>query len=318
MITPGRASSHFSTVARALLPAVSLLVVLGGIAWLNPRAISYFGFNLMLNLAIPIVLATLAQMFVIAGNDLDLSIGPFIGFAACVSATWLHDAPLVGIAILLCAIGAYAAIGALIYLRDLPSVVVTLGMSFVWQGLAILVLPQPGGLAPDWLVSIMGIRPPFVPFPVLAAIVLAVVVWFLLERTSYGVILRGSGGNPVAIRRAGWSLLRIKMSLFAVAGLFGVLSGLSVVGLTTSADANIGNGYTLLGIAGVILGGGEFTGGRVSPVGAVIGALTLALAASPLLTFMHIPPDWQIGANGAILIVVLTARVLISRREARR
>jgi len=315
MTKPGRVTSHFSTMARTLLPALSLLVVLGGIAWLNPRAISYFGFNLMLNLAIPIVLATLAQMFVIAGNDLDLSIGPFIGFAACVSATWLHDAPLVGIAILICAIGAYAAIGALIYLRDLPSVVVTLGMSFVWQGLAILVLPQPGGLAPDWLVSIMGIRPPFVPFPVLAAIVLAVVVWFLLERTSYGVILRGSGGNPIAIRRAGWSLLKIKMTLFAVAGLFGVLSGLSVVGLTTSADANIGNGYTLLGIAGVILGGGEFTGGRVSPVGAVIGALTLALAASPLLTFMHIPPDWQIGANGAILIVVLTARVLVSRRQ---
>jgi ribose transport system permease protein len=269
----------------------------------------------MLSLAIPMVLATLAQMFVIAGNELDLSIGPFIGFAACVSATWLHDAPLFGAAILICAIAAYAAIGALIYLRDLPSVVVTLGMGFVWQGLAILILPQPGGLAPDWLVSIMGIRPPFVPFPVLAAIMLAVVVWFLLERTSYGVILRGSGGNPVAIRRAGWSLLKIKMTLFAVAGLFGVLSGLSLVGLTTSADANIGNGYTLLGIAGVILGGGEFTGGRVSPVGAVIGALTLALAASPLLTFMHIPPDWQLGTNGAILIVVLTARVLVSRQQ---
>ena len=63
---------------------------------------------------------------------------------------------------------------------------------------------------------------------------------------------------------------------------------------------------------------GEFIGGRVSPVGAVIGALTLALAASPLLTFMHIPPDWQVAANGAILIVVLAARVLISAREAER
>src|SRR4051812_32254746 len=154
MILPGRATSHFSVMARALLPAFSLLIVLGGIAWLNPRAISYFGFNLMLSLAIPMVLATLAQMFVIAGNDLDLSIGPFIGFAACVSATWLHDAPLLGVAILVCAIGAYAAIGALIYLRDLPSVVVTLGMGFVWQGLAILVLPQPGGLAPTgWFPS---------------------------------------------------------------------------------------------------------------------------------------------------------------------
>jgi ribose transport system permease protein len=71
-------------------------------------------------------------------------------------------------------------------------------------------------------------------------------------------------------------------------GLFGVLSGMALVGITISADANIGNGYTLLSIAGVILGGREFVGGRVSPIAAVIGALTLALAASPLLTFMRI------------------------------
>ena len=45
----------------------------------------------MLNLAIPIALATMAQMFVIAGNDLDLSIGTFVGFVCCVSATWLRD-----------------------------------------------------------------------------------------------------------------------------------------------------------------------------------------------------------------------------------
>src|ERR1700736_4432878 len=75
---------------RALLPALSLALVLLAIATLNPRAISYFGFTLMLNLAIPIALATLAQMFVIAGNDLDLSIGTFVGFVCCVAATWLH------------------------------------------------------------------------------------------------------------------------------------------------------------------------------------------------------------------------------------
>jgi ribose transport system permease protein len=315
MIAPAKTRVDFHRAARTLLPAFSLLLVLGAIAWLNPRAISYLGFTLMLNLAIPIALATLAQMFIIAGNDLDLSIGPFIGFSACVSATWLHDTPLLGAAVLLCAIGVYAAMGALIYLRDLPSIVVTLGMSFVWQGLAILVLPQPGGLAPDWVATVMGLRPPFVPFPIVAAVVIAVFVWLLFEHTSYGVILRGSGGNPAAIRRAGWSLLKVKVTLFAAAGLFGVLSGLALVGLTTSADANIGNGYTLLAIAGVILGGGEFTGGRVWPIGAVIGALTLALAASPLLTFMRIPPDWQVGANGAILILVLTARMLVSRRQ---
>ncbi|QKC81136.1 ABC transporter permease [Mesorhizobium sp. NZP2077] len=300
---------------RGLLPALSLTLVLLAIAWLNPRAISYFGFSLMLNLAIPIALATIAQMFVIAGNELDLSIGTFVGFVGCVTATWLKDAPFIGVAILLGSIGIYALLGALTHLRNLPSIVVTLGMSFVWQGLAILVLPKPGGKAPDWLLGLMAFKPPFVPFPIIAALLIGHMVHFGLMRTSYGVILRGSGGNPAALKRAGWSLLKTKIVLFALAGLFGVLSGMALIGITTSADANIGNGYTLLAIAGVILGGGEFVGGRVSPIGAVIGALTLALAASPLLTFMHIPPDWQVAANGAILIIVLAARVLISRRE---
>lgn len=310
---PGSAAR--ARMLRAMLPALSLSLVVIAIAWLNPRAISYFGFSLMLNLAIPIALATIAQMFVIATNELDLSIGTFVGFVACVTATWLRDAPLVGVLILAGSIGVYALLGALIHLRNLPSIVVTLGMSFVWQGLAILTLPTPGGKAPDWLSAIVGFKPPWVPFPIVAAIVIALVVHFGLMRTSYGAILRGSGGNPVAIGRAGWSILRVKMTLFALAGLFGVLSGMTLVGITTAGDANIGNGYTLLAIAGVILGGGEFVGGRVSPIGAVLGALTLALAASPLLTFMKIPPDWQVAANGIILIVVLAARVLISRRE---
>ena len=300
---------------RAWLPALSFALVVGAIAWLNPRAISYLGFNLMLNLAVPIALATIAQMFVIAGNELDLSIGPFVGFVGCVTATWLRDAPLLGAAALIAAIAVYAALGALIYLRGLPSIVVTLGMSFVWLGLAILLLPKPGGKAPGWLLATVGYQPPWIPLPILAALVIAGVAHFGLMRTSYGAILRGSGGNPAALARAGWSLLKTKVVLFALAGCFGVLSGMTLIGITTSADANIGSGYTLLAIAGVILGGGEFVGGRVSPVGAVLGALTMALAASPLLTFMNIPPDWQVAANGAILIIVLAVRALVSTRE---
>jgi ribose transport system permease protein len=303
---------------RAALPAFSLALVIAAIAWLNPRAISYFGFTLMLNLAIPIALATMAQMFVIAGNDLDLSIGTFVGFVCCVAATWLSDEPWLGALTLVGCVGLYAGLGALIHLRNLPSIVVTLGMSFVWQGLAVLLLPKPGGAAPRWLEAIMGVKPPLIPFPIVAAALIAGIGYFGLMRTSYGAILRGCGGNAVAIERAGWSLLRAKMTLFALAGAFGVLSGMALVGITTSADANIGNGYTLLSIAGVILGGGEFVGGAVSPIGAVIGALTMAMAASPLLTFMHIPPDWQVAANGAILIIVLAARVLIGRKGPER
>jgi ribose transport system permease protein len=53
---PATGQVHFRRLLRTLLPAISLALILIGIAWLNPRAISYFGFSLMLNLAIPIVL----------------------------------------------------------------------------------------------------------------------------------------------------------------------------------------------------------------------------------------------------------------------
>ena len=208
---------------RAILPALSLAILLGLIFYLNPRTMSYVGLNLMLNLAIPIALATIAQLCVITVNDLDLSIGAYVGFVVCVAATYLYETPALGVLILAGGILIYAAVGALIHLRNLPSIVVTLGMSFVWLGLAVLVLPTPGGKSPEWLAWLMKLKPAYVPFPIIAAAVIAAVAWFALMRTSYGSILRGSGGNPKAIERAGWSLLKTKVTMFALAGFFGVL-----------------------------------------------------------------------------------------------
>jgi ribose transport system permease protein len=301
---------------RAILPALSLAVLLVAIFALQPRTMSYLGLNLMLNLVVPIALATIAQMCVITVNDLDLSIGAYVGFVVCIAGTLLHDSPVLGVLALAGGVGVYALLGALIHLRNLPSIVVTLGMSFVWLGISVLILPTPGGAAPEWIRSLMTLKPPFIPFPIIAAAAIAVVAHLALMRTSYGSILRGSGGNPRAIARAGWSLLKTKVVMFGLAGFFGMLSGLTLIGLTTAADANVALRYTLLSIAGVILGGGEFVGGRVSPAGAVIGAITLTLAGS-LLAFMRIPPDWQIGAQGAILIIVLALRALINRAEGR-
>jgi ribose transport system permease protein len=150
-----------------------------------------------------------------------------------------------------------------------------------------------------------------------ASAAIALLVHIGLKRSAFGAVLRGAGGNPRSVERAGWSLLRIKVTMYALAGFFGVLSGISLIGLTTSADANIALRYTLLSIAGVILGGGEFVGGRISPIGAVLGAMTLTLTGS-FLSFLRISPDWQIGAQGGILIIVLALRVVINRTEARR
>jgi len=299
---------------RTLLPVVSLSVLLVAVFWLQPRAMSYFGLNLLFNLAIPLALATMAQMLIIMVNDIDLSIGTYVSFCACVTATLVHDTPLIGYAVLAVSVLAYACMGAVIHLRTLPAIVVTLGASFVWAGLAVLILPSPGGAAPAWVRTLMSIKPPLVPLAIIAPFVVALVMHLFIKRSSLGVVLQGVGGNERALDRSGWSILRLKALAYGLAGLFGALAGMALVGLTTSADANIALRYTLLSIAGVILGGGEFSGGRVSPIGAVIGALTLTLAAS-FLSFLRLSPDWQIGAQGAILILVLTARLLISYRR---
>ncbi|PZQ99947.1 MAG: ABC transporter permease [Cereibacter sphaeroides] len=299
---------------RLAVPVLSLLLLLAGVFYLQPRAMSYLGLNLLFNLAVPIALATIAQMIIMSVNDLDLSMGTFVSFVACVTATFLNDTPLLGVLILLGAVAVYALMGVVIHLRNLPSIVVTLGMSFVWAGLAVLILPAPGGAAPSWVRAVMVAKPPLVPMAIVASAIIAVIAHLLIQRSSVGILIRGIGGNQRSVERAGWSILGARALAYALAAVFAIAAGIALVGLTTSADANIALRYTLLSIAGVILGGGEFTGGRVSPIGAVIGALTLTLAGS-FLSFLRISPDWQIGAQGAILIVVLALRLALNRLE---
>ncbi|MCA1367104.1 ABC transporter permease [Bradyrhizobium sp. BRP14] len=301
---------------RLAIPALSLTMLLAAVFWLQPRAMSYVGLNLLFNLAVPIALATIAQMLIMAVNDLDLSMGTFVSFVACVTATFLRDAPIIGALILAGVVIIYAVLGVVIHLRNLPSIVVSLGMSFVWAGLAVLLLPAPGGQAPDWVRALMTMKPPFAPMAIVVSVVIAAAAHLLVMRSSLGVLIRGVGGNERSVERAGWSVLAARAAAYGLAGFFAVLAGIALVGLTTSADANIALRYTLLSIAGVILGGGEFIGGRVSPIGAVIGALTLTLAGS-FLSFLRISPDWQVGAQGAILIIVLALRLLLNRVEKR-
>ena len=308
--------ARLAALLRGLLPAVVFALLLGTIFAQQPRTMSYFGVNLLLSLALPVVLASMAQMLLMTVNDLDLSIGSFVSLVTCISAVILPGNPLLGTLCLLGLIAAYGLVGLLIAWRGLPAVVVTLGLSFVWLGLAIILLPTPGGRAPDWLAALFHTRPPIMPLALWGAAIVALVMQLALMRSAIGTVVRGLGGNARAVAWSGWNLLALRAGVYACAGALGVLSGLALVGTTTSGDANLAGRYTLLSIASVILGGGEFVGGRVSPIGAVLGALTLTLAAS-LLTFLHVPSDWQIGVQGLILITVLALHAgieLLSRR----
>ena len=84
---------------RLIIPAASLAFLLAAVFYMQPRAMSYTGMNLLFNLAVPIALATIAQMLIMSVNDLDLSMGTFVSFCACVTATFLQTTPLLGITI---------------------------------------------------------------------------------------------------------------------------------------------------------------------------------------------------------------------------
>lgn len=74
---------------------------------------------------------------------------------------------------------------------------------------------------------------------VVAAVLIAAVMHFLVIRSRLGAVLRRVGGNARSIARACWNLTLLKASAYGLAGLFGVLAGMALIGLTTSADANI-------------------------------------------------------------------------------
>jgi ribose transport system permease protein len=291
------------------LPTVAAVVIFAIMVALRPLVASPIGLNLVLAPLIPLIFAVLAQMFIIAAGDIDLGIGSFIGLANVVMAIILPQNVALGALFLVGMVVAYAAMGVLIAVRGLPSIIVTLGMSFVWLGIAILILPTPGGIVPEVIVSFVRFNPPVVPGVIIVLTIVTVAVAIFLHRSKYGAVLRGSGSNPEGVRRAGWSVIRAKVSLYALAGIFGLLSGFYLSGQTGGGDPYIASSYVLLSIAGVIVGGGSFSGGDVSAVGAVAGGLVIGLLGS-LLQFIGVSSNFQAAAQGLVLVLVLVLRSL--------
>ncbi|HTP58909.1 MAG TPA: ABC transporter permease [Spirochaetia bacterium] len=297
------------------MPVISVLVILVPLAILRPLVLTYLGLQLLLNMAIPLSLATLAQMFAMAIGEIDFSLGNLVSLVTCVVGTVIPSRPALGLALLAGIIAAYVGVGAILHLRTLSSIVVTIGMSFIWTGLAVTIQPTPGGNVPALLQKLMLVKPPIAPLPVVFLLALAVIGHLALFRTGFGILVRGTGGSMRAVSQAGHSITAIKAVVFGLVGVLGILSGTTLSGITTSADANIASNYTLLSVAGVVLGGGSFAGGRASAAGAVLGACTMTLVGT-LLTFLQISPDWQIGSQGLLLLVVLALNGFARGRAA--
>jgi ribose/xylose/arabinose/galactoside ABC-type transport system permease subunit len=302
-------------VRRFGLSFVALVLILTVVFWLRPNVASYNGLRLLLNFSPVLVFTALAQMFIMTASDVDLGIGTFVGLVDCIAAGLLNDYPVPAMAMLIACPIAYALMGALIHLRQLPSIVVTLGASFVWLGLALMVLPVPGGTVPFALTGLVRLRPPGVPIAIVLDAVPMLLAYIVLNKLSYGVVLRGIGGSLSAVERSGRSTLIARMTLYGLAGICGLGAGLCLAAITTTGDANVGRGLTLVSIGSVVIGGGEFVGGIVSPIGTVLGALVMQLSGS-LLSFASVPPAWQYSVQGAILLAILALRIVSWRSKS--
>jgi ribose transport system permease protein len=288
-------------------------VVLVPMIILRPRVMTYTGLVLLLNMAVPISLATTAQMLAMSIGEIDLSLGSLASLSTCIVCSVIPTRPAIGFLLYAIILGAYVCIGVFLYLRKLPSIIITIGMSFVWTGMAVVIQPTPGGEVPPIVQAIVSLETPLVPMPILFLVVLALVAHAIIFRTRFGIMVRGVGGNARAMVLSGHSVLRIQLVVFFLVGVFGILAGVALAGVTTSADANIASNYTLITVAGVILGGGSFSGGKVSAVGAVLGACIMTLVGS-LLTFLRISPDWQVGTQGFLILTVLFLSALLKRK----
>ena len=96
---------------------------------------------MLLSSAVPLVFASLGQMFIVTAGDIDMGNGYSIGLVNVLLAVILSRSPLIGFLSLAVFIGAYMLMGALIHLRRLPSIVITLGAQFIWLGIALIICP---------------------------------------------------------------------------------------------------------------------------------------------------------------------------------
>lgn len=290
-----------------LIPFGAMLSVFLLSGALQPAVLSQFGVDLLVKASIPLVFAALAQMYIIGLSHIDLGVGAYMGLVGVLCATTLRQHLGLGVGLIAITMASYGLMGALIYLRSIPSVVVTMGMSFVWIGIGYLLQPAPGGQPPDWLVNGFNVQL-IVPESVLIVIAAGLLA-FLFYRSGYGTVLRGFGNNPVAVERSGWSSLTAHIAAYVIASLFSVIGGMAMTAAAAGSDINATASYTLLTVAAVVIGGSELIGGVVSPFGTVIGAITLSLVGA-LVGFLRLDSSYVTAVQGGLLIAILAFRLL--------
>jgi ribose transport system permease protein len=271
--------------------------------------------------SLPLSFAAMAQAAVVLSGGIDLSVGSMMSFINVLAALWMLHADLKGallLSLVLIVLGALAGAltGAVITLTRVPDIIVTLATSFIWAGLALQVLPIPGGGAPlDWDNIMTGQLWSTVPTGLIVLLAVLAVVWLPFNRSRLGLALYAIGSNRNAAYLSGISVARTRMIAYALGGVFTALAGLALTASTSNGNALSGGSYTLNSVAAVVLGGVSLAGGKGGMIGPMAAAFVLSIITS-ILTFLNVDPDFATVIQGAVvvLVVMFAGLVLVRRR----
>ena len=268
-----------------------------------------------------------AQAIVVIAGGLDLGVGGMLVLSSVAAAQFMDGQPLGVVVVIALLIIVAAAIlngfvGWIITVSKIPDIVVTLGSLFIFQGLALMVLPKVGGGTTEtfrWLFtgSENGIGANPWPATVVILIPVVIVSWWL-GRTKSGLSLYAVGSDATAAFLSGVRDGRTKIISFAVAGAFGALAGFSSVSISGVGNPTTDGGVlTLNAVAAIVLGGVVLTGG-VGSVIAVVPAALILFFFNPILSALGVDPNRAQVIQGVLIVFVMMVAGLLEWRRIRR
>jgi ribose transport system permease protein len=295
--------------------AVAYLVVYTSRLGRFPTSFDYLS---ILNTTLPLAFVAIGQSLVVLTGGIDLSVGGIVSVCVAVTASRVTGGALssytwiVAVLILGCAAGAVN--GLIVAYGRIAPILTTLATLSIFTGLALWVLPVPGGSIPPEVRLVL--TNPATPTG-LIWLGLAVVGWLVLLRTRFGMRVYAVGSDESSARAVGVPVEAVKLKVYALSGLCSALAAVFYVSTTTAGDANAGSPFILTSIASVVVGGVAFSGGRGSALGAVAGAVALTLVID-ILFFSGIDPLYQSLFQGLFLVVAVllgTVAALVARRR---
>ena len=269
-----------------------------------------FEWNTLTLAALPLAFAAAAQTVVVLTGGIDLSIGPLMALANVLALRAMlgHDlqyALVVTVLILLVVTLAGAVNGATIVITHVPDIVVTLATSFIWGGLALLVLAKPTpGIPFDFQNLAQGSElSPWIPNALLLLLVIPL-LWVPLRRSRAGLSIYAVGSDRNAAFRSGVNLAWTRILAYAVGGFFAGCGGLALSMTTGVGSPLAGTLYTLSGVSAIVLGGVSLAGGRGGLLGPVAAAYILSLIPAVLI-YLGIDPNYGQMIQGLLIVIVV-------------